>query len=472
MSRPEIVAETAEHPLPDGHVTLLGAVHGVTGAMTRVELGGSAILVDCGKAQGDEARGFRFPERARDVTAVILTHGHLDHVGSLPTLLDGDFSGPIYGTHATLEVANYILRDALVIEGVSQAEFRRFCHRFMKLRRDVEYDTPITIPGFDGTVELREAGHILGSASVDLQTRASRVIVSGDLGRPDSPILRDYAREWGERPVDLVVMESTYGDRIHEADHEDVEHALERILLGAIERRGHVIIPAFALGRTQALLYHLNTLFESKRVPAIPVAVDTPLGLRITETYAARRELYDDHALELLARGDDPLSFEKLYAVWKGRDSARLRGVKGPLVILAGSGMVTGGRVVGHLRDHLPLSASTIVFAGFQARGTPGREILAAGEAQRRGERVYVELEGDRIPVRATIENLTGLSAHADQDELLAWARNLPAPKRIALHHGQPEAQRILAAKLAEALRGPEVDDGSPLPVARRSGSR
>src|SRR5690606_30121015 len=159
---------------------------------------------------------------------------------------------------------------------------------------------PTTLPGFEGTFEFREAGHILGSASVDLQSEASRVIVSGDLGRPDSPILRDYARTWGERPVELVVMESTYGDRLHDASHEDAEKGLGRILKRAIERRGHVIIPAFAIGRTQTLLFHLNTLIESKRIPAIPVAVDTPLGLRITEAYASRRELYDEESLSLL----------------------------------------------------------------------------------------------------------------------------------------------------------------------------
>lgn len=437
---------TARHLLPDGRLELLGAVDAVTGAMTRIESGGAALLVDCGIAQGREAARWVFPEAARDANAVLLTHGHNDHVGSLPILLDGGFDGPIYGTRATLEVAELVLRDGLSLSGASERDLRTFRRRFQELARAVPYDRAVQVPGFSGAATFREAGHILGSASVDLESDGARVIVSGDLGRPDSPILRDYCESWGERPVDLVVMESTYGDREHRCSHDDVERELERIVRSAVERRGHILVPAFAIGRTQTLLYHLNTLVEARRVPNIPVAVDTPMGLRVTETYAESRRLFDAEALAKIARGDDPLDFDGLYAVWKERDSARLRDVPGPMLVIAGSGMCTGGRIVGHLQELLPLDSTTVLFVGFQAPGTPGRAIQEAAQERGRsggpGARsATVRLAHETVPVRATVETLSGLSAHADRLELLRWLRAIPSPRRIALHHGEPEAQ-------------------------------
>ncbi len=460
-----ITTTSPRHPLPDGQLELLGAVDTVTGAMTRIESGGAALLVDCGIAQGREAARWVFPEAARDVDAVLLTHGHNDHVGSLPMLLDGGFDRPIYGTRATLEVAELVLRDGLSLNGASERDLRTFRQRFRDLAHAVPYDTAVEVPGFSGTTTFREAGHILGSASMDLQSDRARVIVSGDLGRPDSPILRDYCESWGERPVDLVVMESTYGDREHRCSHDDVERELERIVRSAAERRGHILVPAFAIGRTQTLLYHLNTLIEARRVPNIPVAVDTPMGLRVTETYSESRRLFDAEALEKIAHGDDPLDFEGLYAVWKGRDSARLRDVPGPMLIIAGSGMCTGGRIVGHLQELLPLDSTTVLFVGFQAPGTPGRAIQEAAQVRSRSAGASagsgstrsgtVRLAHESVPVRATIETLSGLSAHADRGELLRWLRAIPSPGRVALHHGEVEAQEGFRRWAGEILRSP-----------------
>jgi metallo-beta-lactamase family protein len=379
----KIKTTTPRHSLPDGQVHLLGAVKSVTGAMTRVETGGAALLVDCGIAQGREARDWEFPVAARDVDAVLLTHGHNDHVGSLPALVDGGFDRPILGTRATLDVAELVLRDGMKINGASEADAASFCRHFKRLAQVVPYDVVVDVPGFEGKVRFVEAGHILGSASVDIQSEHARVICSGDLGRPDSPILRDYCESWGERSADVVVMESTYGDREHRCSHDDVEAELERIIQRAVARQGHILVPAFAIGRTQTLLYHLNTLIESGRVPNIPVAVDTPFGLRVTETYAESRRLFDREALEKIAHGDDPLDFEGLYAVWKGRDSARLRDVPGPMLIIAGSGMCTGGRIVGHLKELLPIETTTLLFVGFQAPGTPGSANKQAAQNQR-----------------------------------------------------------------------------------------
>jgi metallo-beta-lactamase family protein len=237
-------------------------------------------------------------------------------------------------------------------------------------------------------------------------------------------------------------MECTYGDREHRCSHDDVEKNLERIVKRAAEKKGHILVPAFAIGRTQTLLYHLNTLIESGRVPNLPVAVDTPFGLRVTETYAESRWLFDADALDKISRGDDPLDFEGLYAVWKGRDSMRLRDVPGPMLIIAGSGMCTGGRIMGHLQELLPLESTTLLFVGFQAPGTGGRAIQEAAQNRAAGRGpMAVSIDGEKVLVRARIETLSGLSAHADRRELKRWLDAIPQPKTVALHHGEVDAQ-------------------------------
>ena len=434
---PTITALTAHHPLSDGAVDLLGAVRAVTGAMTRVRMGQERLLVDCGSAQGDEALSWRLPEQAPDVDSVILTHGHNDHVGSLPALLDRGFAGAIYGTAATLDIARLVLADGLRLQGASNAEADAFVRRLNKLLRPVPYGDAFQPAGTSLQARLHEAGHILGSASVELRSPRSRVIVSGDLGRPDTPILPDYNTRWDPGPpVDVAVLESTYGNREHAAGHGDLERDLERILRRAVADGGHILVPAFAIGRTQILLYHLNSLVEAGKVVDLPVAVDTPLGLRITEIYQGSRHLFDREAATKLATGDNPLEFSGLYAVNRAADSVRLRDVKQPMLIIAGSGMCTGGRIVGHLKELLPRPETCVLFAGYQAAGTPGRAIQRA----RPGDRI--RLDGEDVTVRASIETLSGLSAHADRNELLRWVRALPRVERLALHHGEPEQQQ------------------------------
>ncbi len=435
---PEIVPHTEAHPLVDGEVRLLGAVRQVTGAMSRVEMGGKRLLVDCGLAQGGGDHGV--PDAARDIDALVLTHGHLDHIGHVPDLIESPFDKPIYATLATLQLAELSLEDSLSMQRVSDHDIGRFMARFRKLARPLPYGKRTELDGF--ALTLHEAGHILGSASAEIESKKSRVILSGDLGRPNSPILRDPNTEWAAgKPVDLVVMESTYGSREHEHTHHDIEVQLEALLKDAIARKAKVLIPAFAIGRTQTLLFFLNKLVESGRIPTVPVAIDTPMGLAVTETYSKFKPLYDKESLELLARSDDPLDFEQLFEVRRGKDSRQLDGAVGPIVIIAGSGMCTGGRIIGHLRAGLPSPNTTVLFVGYQAEGTPGRRIQNAARTQG-----TVWLDGENIKVRAKVETLLGLSAHADRKELLGWLRHIPAVERVALHHGDVEAQDAFAA--------------------------
>jgi metallo-beta-lactamase family protein len=406
--------------------------------MTRVEMGGRRLLVDCGIAQGRDRGGF--PEAARDADALVLTHGHLDHIGHVPTLLEGGFDRPIVATSATLEIAKLSLEDSLGMSGASDRDVARFLARFKELARPVAYGARSDVAGVSLT--FHEAGHILGSASVELESSKSRVIVSGDLGRPESPLLRDPNTAWAKgRPVDVVVLESTYGSREHAHSHDDIERDLEAVLKDAIARKAKVLVPAFAIGRTQTLLYFLNNLVEAKRIPEIPVAIDTPMGLAVTETYKRFSRLFDRESLAMLANGDDPLDFEDLFQVRRGKDSRKLHDVEGPIVIVAGSGMCTGGRIVGHLREGLPSERTTVLFVGYQAEGTPGRRIQ---EAAKRGGTVFID--GEEVMVRARIETLRGLSAHADRKELREWLRAIPDVRRVALHHGDVETQESFAA--------------------------
>lgn len=454
MSSPEIVPATVEHRLPNGEVRLLGAVDQVTGAMTMVDFGHARILVDCGFAQGRAARTWQFPEEARDADALVLTHGHLDHVGSLPTLFDYGWRGAVYGTAPTLEIASTVLRDSIRLGGGTQNDADEFVAELSSRFKPLKYDQAIRgVGGLNGALWLREAGHILGSSSVEIETDSTRLIVSGDLGRQGTPILRDPHTAWERyRPVDLVVMESTYGDREHEHDHDGAREALCKIISKACEDGGHILVPAFAIGRTQALLYHLNALVEEGRLPQIVVAVDTPMGLRITESYRRFRMLYDADALDRMAHGDDPLDFEDLYAVTKAWQSRRLRDADQPMLIIAGSGMCTGGRIVGHLKELLPVKETCVIMVGYQARGTPGLAIQSAGRKAKEqdpdDDPPTVRLDDEEIEVRADIHTLSGLSAHADRTELKSWLDCVPDVRRVALHHGEKDVQHKFAAWL------------------------
>jgi len=437
-------------------ISHLGAKDCVTGSCHLIEIGpGSAdnvnILVDCGTAYGDdpELPFAQFPVPPDTIQYLFLTHAHIDHIGRVPDLIDAGFRGEIICTHATKALLLPMLRDAMSFSRERRglnffggSSPKAFCPRNdapVKLdTKTLETQIDELSWGFELhetctlkqgiTFKLSNAGHILGSCFIlftfpDHQGKNFRVIFSGDLGCIDTPILPDPDPP---ESCDLLILESTYGDRKHPNRKNRIE-ALRNLLQKALADKGIVYIPAFALGRTQELLYELDRIGLK-----VPVFVDSPLGLEITQIYSSLETFWDQEAQDLMAKGDHPFDFKGLYAVNKYQDHKKLLNIPGPAVIIAGSGMCTGGRIVDHLEQGMDDPANDILFVGYQAKGTPGRKMI----------------EG-KIPVKATVHTLTAYSAHADQQMLLDWVRAMPEPpKEIRLVHGDDDARRALALAL------------------------
>ena len=422
----------------------LGAKNCVTGSCHLVQTRpGSAdginILVDCGKAYGhDPELPFdRFPVRPGKIDYLFLTHAHIDHIGRVPDLIDAGFRGEIICTHATKALLIPMLHDAMSFSDRTGKDVHRLEGMIDDLSWGFElYETFSLKQGI--TFQLSNAGHILGScfirfeipndtseiqnSKLKTQNRFS-IVFSGDLGCTDTPILPDP-----DTPdaCDLLILESTYGDRNH-TNRKDRVNALERLLHKAHADKGIVYIPAFSLGRTQELIYELDRIGTK-----VPVFVDSPLGLKITKIYSDLEAFWDKEAKALKAKGDHPIDFKNLYAVEKYRDHKKLLNISGTAIIIAGSGMCTGGRIVGHLEHGLEDPANDIFFVGYQAKGTPGRRMIEK-----------------RIPVKAGIHTLTGYSAHADQNMLVNWVKSMPTPPgEIRLVHGESHARHALSRAL------------------------
>jgi metallo-beta-lactamase family protein len=439
------------------NLTFCGAAGEVTGSCFLFELGHTRFLVDCGLFQGPRevrARNLEpFPFDAAAVDFVILSHAHLDHSGLLPRLHGAGFRGPVHATPATRDLLGVMLPDSAF---VMQAEAERAekqgrrvdvpygmaeARAVLAQVEPVPYAHPFE-PAPGVAVTLHDAGHILGSAFVQLrlaeQGRTVTVVVSGDLGQPGHPIVRDPAPR---PPSDVLLLESTYGDRCHPPMDETLGALAAALRHGLEERGGIVLVPAFAVGRTQELLYYLRRMSTAGTIRAPRVFVDSPMATEVTEITARHFELFDEESrrIAIPAADDDGMRVSYTGSV---EESKALNRLSGGAIIISASGMCDGGRIRHHLRQRLPDPRTTVLFIGFQAAGTLGRSLVdGAG-----GVRIY----GEDVPVNARIVKLEGFSAHADQAALLAWTTNAPRPPgQIYLVHGEPDATAVLASMLA-----------------------
>jgi metallo-beta-lactamase family protein len=451
-------------------LTFWGAAKTVTGSMHQVETGGKRYLLDCGLYQGhrQEAleRNAHFPFPARSVAAVILSHAHIDHSGNLPSLVKNGYTGPIYTTPATIDLCLAMLADSAYLQE-KDAEFvnRRRAYRKsigrddhlvapLYTREDAEHTFPLfhavplgipkqIAPGL--CYKTYDAGHMLGSTSMILEADGVRLAFSGDMGRPNLPILRDPQPL---DPVDYLIMESTYGDRLH-PPIENAADVLADIVNRTAGRGGKIIVPAFAVGRTQQLVMLLHQLMDANRIPSIPIFVDSPLAINATEVFRKHPECYDQEASAFLTEGEDPFGFHRLTYVRDVNESKRLNSLHGPYVILSASGMCEGGRILHHLRNNIEDPRNTILITGFQAEHTLGRKIV-----ERQPE---VSIFGEPMRLRAEVRSLQELSGHADQKELIEWMRPIAKGlKKVFLVHGEP-AQGAALAQVIEREYGVET---------------
>lgn len=439
-------------------LAFLGAARTVTGSRYLVETSGGRVLVDCGLFQERQSQGLNWENHGIDpakLDAVLLTHGHLDHCGWLPRLVKEGFSGPVYATPATADLAPIIVRDTARIQ-VEDAKNKARRHAKEK-RRDVRpavplYDAddaeaaiallrPVKLgdavepaPGFRAT--WGENGHILGAAWIRLEADGRAIVFSGDIGRWDRPILHDPLPP---EAADYLITESTYGDRTHLSA--DVEGQLGDIVAETRAKGGNLLIPSFSVERAQELLYSLSQLGEKGGLSRETVYLDSPMAARVTELFKNHPEVCDAEMLALVRAGKSPFEFAGLHFTKSADESKRLNGVGSGAVIIAGNGMCTGGRIKHHLFNHIEKPETTVLFVGFQAPGTLGR-LLTDGAGE-------IRLFNKKLTVKAAIRQINGLSGHADQSELLRWAGCVKTPpKHCFVTHGDEAAAQTYASLL------------------------
>ncbi len=448
-------------------IEFLGAAREVTGSCTLLEYNDKKILVDCGMEQGpDTYENTPLPISPADVDCVLLTHAHIDHSGKLPNLVSNGFTGAIYSTTATKKLCSIMLLDSAHIQE-QEAKWRNKrakrsgadeyiplytiadAQATLPLFQGCEYDEEIEI--FEGfKVRFIDAGHLLGSASIEItffeEGKEHKILFSGDVGNVDRPLIKNPQFP---SSADYVVIESTYGNRVHER-REDYTEQMVRIIDDTISRGGNLVIPSFAIGRTQELLYLLHNIKKNKLTKYdFPVFVDSPLCVEATEIYSNDEELmsyYDEETLALIQSGEEILSFPGLTFSKTSDESVAINLDKRPKIIISASGMCEAGRIRHHLKHNLWREDSTILFVGYQAEGTFGRQLISGVK--------QVKLFGEKIQVRAKIETIKGISGHADSNILMEWLKNIsPKPKTIFVNHGSDTSSSDFANRVQDELQ-------------------
>ena len=424
-----------------------------TGANFLLEIGNKRVLIDCGMLQGsreasqENAKDFEYDSASIDI--LFVTHAHIDHIGLIPKLYKGGFRGVIYSTPETKSIAKLLLADAAKIN--REKEHPLFTMNDVEgaisLWQTISYHDKKSFDiGESGKfeVELYDAGHVLGSSMVRITTPKGSMLFTGDIGNSPSPVLRDTEEVTG---LKYVLMESVYGDRNHE-DKEERDEKFKKVVKEAISRGGTLLIPAFSLERTQIMLYLLDNLFESKELPEVPVFLDSPLGIKVTGIYEDVKKLYNQKATEEIKSGDDIFGFPSLKKTLRAGDSEEINNTHGPKIIIAGSGMSTGGRILNHEKTYLPDPKTTFLLVGYQGVGTLGREIEDGAKK--------VFIDDSEVTVKAKVEKIEGFSAHADSNTLVDFVSNSKdSLKRVFVAMGEPKSSIFLAQRLRDEL---EVD--------------
>jgi metallo-beta-lactamase family protein len=430
-------------------LSFFGAAGEVTGSCSMVTIGSQKFLIDCGMFQGSpelEAKNKEpLPFNPAELSGVMVTHAHLDHVGRLPLLVKNGYEGKIFATAPTAELAELIMEDALHImiynhrkSGAEilydSADIAKVMERFTA----VDYHQKHSL-GSGISFTLHDAGHIFGSAFIEIEAEGKRVVFSGDVGNVNVPILQDT--ESLPKDIDVLVCESTYGDRIHENSAKR-EEILSSLISAAISRGGTLMIPSFSLERTQELVYELNNLVDRQHVlPRIPIFLDSPLAIKATRIYLKYPQYYDAEASRLLKNGDDLFNFPGLVITETKEESKKINNTPGPKIIIAGSGMMNGGRILHHALRYLSDAKNTLLIVGYQSYGTLGRNILEGHSP--------VDVMGEKVAVHCQVKAIGALSAHADQAKFLTWI-GAGKPKKVILNHGEEQVSSSLAQKLRE----------------------
>ena len=442
-------------------LTFYGATGTVTGSRFVLEVNGTKMLIDCGLFQGSKKNRLRnwdpFQVPPGEIEKVLLTHAHIDHTGYLPRFCRDGFAGEVHCTYPTYDLCEILLKDSahLQEEDAYWANKKGFSKHSPALPlynvEDAENALAFFSPKYYGEdfyindelrVKFKDAGHILGSAFIDIKNgngaTARKILFGGDLGRPGRPILRDPVQVFN---VDYLVLESTYGNRLHEDNSPNEEFA--KIINESVKRGGVLVIPSFAVGRTQSLLYTIRELEEQEKIPALQVFVDSPMAIDATTIFENRMADQDLEARVLKIQGKNIFRPKRLHICKSRNDSKEINKQKNHAIIISSSGMVTGGRILHHLAERLPREENTILFVGYQAEGTRGRAILE-GKSE-------IKIHGRNIPVNAKIENITGYSGHADYNEILAWSMGFnKAPEKTFIVHGEPDASSAMKEKIEQ----------------------